>query len=122
MNKCLYKFNNRFYLAGDGAHRDADGYFWIMGRIDDVLNVSGHRLGTMEVESSLVAHDRVRGLAAGHLDRDAGRARQMNWLGKFWCHVDEAVLCPLSLRQRFTAKREVVDQCLGSLIGLGSED
>ncbi|MFM8699270.1 MAG: AMP-binding enzyme, partial [Phycisphaerales bacterium] len=42
------------YLAGDGARRDARGYFWIMGRIDDVLNVSGHRLGTAEVESSLV--------------------------------------------------------------------
>ncbi len=53
------KFNNRFYLAGDSAHRDADGYFWIMGRIDDVVNVSGHRLGTMEVESALVAHERV---------------------------------------------------------------
>lgn len=45
-----------YYLAGDGAQRDADGYFWIMGRIDDVLNVSGHRLGTMEVESALVSH------------------------------------------------------------------
>jgi acetyl-CoA synthetase len=53
------KFQNRMYLAGDGAHRDADGYFWIMGRIDDVLKVSGHRLGTMEVESALVAHPRV---------------------------------------------------------------
>jgi acetyl-CoA synthetase len=53
------KFQNRFYVAGDGAHRDADGYFWIMGRIDDVLKVSGHRLGTMEVESALVAHPRV---------------------------------------------------------------
>jgi len=53
------KFQNRFYVAGDGAHRDADGYFWIMGRIDDVLNVAGHRLGTMEIESALVAHPRV---------------------------------------------------------------
>jgi acetyl-CoA synthetase len=53
------KFADRFYLAGDSAHRDADGYFWIMGRIDDVVNVSGHRLGTMEVESALVAHPRV---------------------------------------------------------------
>jgi acetyl-CoA synthetase len=53
------KFQNRYYVAGDGAHRDADGYFWIMGRIDDVLKVSGHRLGTMEVESALVAHPRV---------------------------------------------------------------
>lgn len=53
------KFDNRYYLAGDSAHRDADGYFWIMGRIDDVLNVAGHRLGTMELESALVAHPRV---------------------------------------------------------------
>ncbi len=53
------KFNNRYYLAGDSARRDKDGYYWIMGRIDDVLNVSGHRLGTMEVESALVAHPRV---------------------------------------------------------------
>ncbi len=48
-----------YYLAGDSARKDDDGYFWIMGRIDDVLNVSGHRLGTMEIESALVAHPRV---------------------------------------------------------------
>ncbi|HEY4750717.1 MAG TPA: acetate--CoA ligase [Steroidobacteraceae bacterium] len=53
------KFQNRFYVAGDSAHRDKDGYFWIMGRLDDVLKVSGHRLGTMEIESALVAHPRV---------------------------------------------------------------
>jgi acetyl-CoA synthetase len=47
------------YFTGDGAHRDADGYFWIKGRIDDVLNVSGHRLGTAELESALVSHPRV---------------------------------------------------------------
>lgn len=50
------KFGGKYYLAGDSARKDEDGYFWIMGRIDDVLNVSGHRLGTMEVESALVAH------------------------------------------------------------------
>ena len=53
------KFHGRYYVAGDSAHRDADGYFWIMGRIDDVLKVSGHRLGTMEIESALVANPRV---------------------------------------------------------------
>jgi len=53
------KFHNRYYVAGDSAHRDKDGYFWIMGRIDDVLKVAGHRLGTMEIESALVAHPRV---------------------------------------------------------------
>jgi acetyl-CoA synthetase len=47
------------YLAGDGAYRDADDYFWIMGRIDDVMNVSGHRIGTMEVESAIVSHPSV---------------------------------------------------------------
>ncbi len=52
-------FQNRYYVAGDSAHRDKDGFFWIMGRIDDVLNVAGHRLGTMEIESALVAHPKV---------------------------------------------------------------
>src|SRR5438132_4752295 len=47
------------YFTGDGARRDEDGYFWIMGRIDDVINVSGHRLGTAEVESALVGHSSV---------------------------------------------------------------
>ncbi len=47
------------YFAGDGARRDKDGYFWIMGRVDDVINVSGHRLGTAEVESALVSHEAV---------------------------------------------------------------
>jgi acetyl-CoA synthetase len=47
------------YFTGDGARCDADGYFWLMGRVDDVINVSGHRLGTMEIESALVAHPKV---------------------------------------------------------------
>jgi len=47
------------YFTGDGAHRDADGYYWITGRVDDVINVSGHRMGTAEVESALVAHPKV---------------------------------------------------------------
>ncbi len=47
------------YFTGDGARRDKDGYYWIMGRVDDVINVSGHRLSTMEVESALVAHEKV---------------------------------------------------------------
>jgi len=50
---------DRVYFTGDGARRDEDGYFWIMGRVDDVVNVSGHRLGTMEVESALVSHTSV---------------------------------------------------------------
>jgi acetyl-CoA synthetase len=72
MLRTLYKAEDRYkevywsrfqkqgwYLAGDGAVRDEDGYMWILGRIDDVLNVSGHRLSTMEVESALVAHEAV---------------------------------------------------------------
>jgi acetyl-CoA synthetase len=47
------------YFTGDGARRDADGYYWITGRVDDVLNVSGHRMGTAEVESALVLHEAV---------------------------------------------------------------
>ena len=59
------------YFTGDGARRDADGYYWITGRVDDVINVSGHRLGTAEVESALVAHresrrSRGRRLSARH--------------------------------------------------------
>jgi acetyl-CoA synthetase len=50
---------SHLYFAGDGARRDADGYFWVMGRVDDVINVSGHRLGTMEIESALVSHPAV---------------------------------------------------------------
>ncbi len=47
------------YFSGDGARRDEDGYYWITGRVDDVLNVSGHRLGTAEIESALVAHPKI---------------------------------------------------------------
>ena len=50
---------NGIYFTGDGAKRDSDGYFWITGRVDDVLNVSGHRLGTAEIESALVLHPKV---------------------------------------------------------------
>jgi acetyl-CoA synthetase len=63
------------YLTGDGAHRDKEGYFWIMGRVDDVMNVSGHRLGTMEVESALVSHPLVAESAVvGRPDEITGTA------------------------------------------------
>ncbi len=63
------------YFAGDGAHRDTRGYFWIMGRIDDVMNVSGHRIGTMEVESAIVAHTQVAEAAVvGRPDEVTGTA------------------------------------------------
>ena len=53
------KDDKYLYFAGDGARKDEDGYFWVMGRVDDVMNISGHRLGTMEVESALVSHPAV---------------------------------------------------------------
>jgi acetyl-CoA synthetase len=87
MTRTLYKERDRFietywdrygrdtYLIGDAARRDEDGYFWIVGRIDDVINVSGHRLSTMEVESALVSHEKVAEAAViGQTDEDTGQA------------------------------------------------
>ncbi len=63
------------YFTGDGARKDQDGYFWLMGRVDDVINVSGHRLGTMEIESALVAHTKVAEAAVvGRPDEMKGQA------------------------------------------------
>ena len=63
------------YFTGDGARIDKDGYFWVMGRVDDVLNVSGHRLSTMEIESALVAHPKVAEAAVvGRPDDIKGQA------------------------------------------------
>jgi acetyl-CoA synthetase len=68
------KYRNT-YFTGDGAHRDRNGYFWIMGRVDDVMNVSGHRIGTMEVESALVSHPKVAEAAVvGRPDEITGTA------------------------------------------------
>lgn len=58
------KWQGRYYFAGDGANRDEEGYFWLTGRVDDVINVSGHRLGTMEIESALVDYQGVAEAAA----------------------------------------------------------
>jgi acetyl-CoA synthetase len=64
-----------WYFTGDGAHVDEDGYFWIVGRVDDVLNVAGHRLGTAEIESALVAHDAVvEAAVVGRPDELKGQA------------------------------------------------
>jgi acetyl-CoA synthetase len=57
--KTYFSDYSGYYFTGDGCRRDEDGYYWITGRIDDVLNVSGHRMGTAEIESSLVAHPKV---------------------------------------------------------------
>jgi acetyl-CoA synthetase len=87
MLRTLYKEKERFietyfkrfgkdtYLVGDAARRDADGYLWVIGRIDDVVNVSGHRLSTAEVESAIVAHPDVAEAAViGQHDEDSGQA------------------------------------------------
>ncbi len=69
------KYGNETYLVGDAARRDKDGYFWVIGRIDDVVNVSGHRLSTAEVESAIVAHAEVAEAAViGQHDEDTGQA------------------------------------------------
>jgi acetyl-CoA synthetase len=69
------KFGSDVYTVGDAARRDEDDYFWIIGRIDDVINVSGHRLSTAEVESALVSHERVAEAAViGQADEDTGQS------------------------------------------------
>ncbi|HEV3072704.1 MAG TPA: acetate--CoA ligase [Solirubrobacteraceae bacterium] len=69
------RFGSATYLVGDAARRDKDGYFWVIGRIDDVVNVSGHRLSTAEVESAIVAHPDVAEAAViGQHDEDSGQA------------------------------------------------
>ena len=57
--KTYFSYYKGYYFTGDGCRRDADGYYWITGRVDDVINVSGNRMGTAEVESALVAHETV---------------------------------------------------------------
>jgi acetyl-CoA synthetase len=87
MLRTLYKEEDRFketyyskwsettYFVGDAARRDEDGYFWILGRVDDVVNVSGHRLSTAEVESAIVSHPKVAEAAViGQSDEDTGQA------------------------------------------------
>jgi acetyl-CoA synthetase len=69
------RFGSETYLVGDAARKDSDGYFWVIGRIDDVINVSGHRLSTAEVESAIVAHPKVAEAAViGQSDEDTGQA------------------------------------------------
>ena len=86
MLRTLYGDDDRFvdtywsqypgmYLAGDGARRDTDGDYWLLGRIDDVMNVSGHRLSTIEIESALVDHPKVAEAAVvGRADETTGQA------------------------------------------------
>ena len=95
------------YFPGDGAKRDADGYLWILGRVDDVLNVSGHRIGTMEVESALVEHPAVAEAAV------VGRTHELK--GQAICAfvtVREGQLTSLALRDEL---REFVALKIGAL-------
>ncbi|NLZ93867.1 MAG: acetate--CoA ligase [Firmicutes bacterium] len=81
-----------FYFTGDGAYRDEDGYFWLTGRVDDIINVSGHRIGTAEVESALVAHEAVAEAAVvGYPHPIKG----------------EAIYAYVILRQNYTASEEL---------------
>jgi acetyl-CoA synthetase len=83
------------YFAGDGAKRDDDGYFWILGRVDDVLNVAGHRIGTMEVESALVEHPAVAEAAV------VGRTHELK---------GQALAAFVTLRESFQATPELRDE------------
>jgi acetyl-CoA synthetase len=82
------------YFAGDGARRDKDGNFWIVGRIDDVLNVAGHRIGTSELESALVSHPVVAEAAV------VGRPDELK---------GQAVVCFVTLKQDVTATDQIRD-------------
>jgi acetyl-CoA synthetase len=84
-----------WYFAGDGARRDKDGYIWIIGRIDDVLNVAGHRLGTAEVESALVSHPSVAEAAV------VGRPDEMKGQG---------VVCFVTVKEGITSNRELGEE------------
>jgi acetyl-CoA synthetase len=112
MLRTLYKDDDRYksaywqeidhmYKAGDSARRDDDGYFWIMGRLDDVLNVSGHRLGTMEVESALVAHPKVcEAAVVGMPDELTG----------------EAICAFVTLESGFTPGKDMVNELKGHVV------
>jgi acetyl-CoA synthetase len=83
------------YFPGDGAKRDEDGYFWVLGRVDDVLNVAGHRIGTMEVESALVAHPGVAESAV------VGRAHELK---------GQAIVAFVTLREHYVIGDELKDE------------
>ena len=115
MARTLYKDDARFreaywsqmpgvYFTGDGARRDRDGYFWVTGRIDDVLNVAGHRIGTAEIESALVAHPAVAEAAVVGKNDDLkgsvlvafvtlkqGQTADAAMKGKLTLHVEEQI-------------------------------
>src|SRR5437588_3252262 len=83
------------YFPGDGAKRDSDGYFWILGRVDDVLNVAGHRIGTMEVESALVEHPAVAEAAV------VGKSHELK---------GQAIAAFVTLREGFTQNADLAEE------------
>ncbi|HZD17235.1 MAG TPA: acetate--CoA ligase [Actinomycetota bacterium] len=92
------KYGPRTYLAGDGARRDEDGYFWLLGRIDDVMNVAGHRLSTYEIESALVDNPKVAEAAV------VSRPDEL---------VGEAIVAFVTLKQGFVGDDEVAKELRG---------
>lgn len=84
-----------YYFTGDGSKRDEDGYFWVLGRVDDVINVSGHRLSTMEVESALVDHPAVAEAAV---------------IGKSHEIKGQAIAAFVTLKEGYEPKPEMVDE------------
>jgi acetyl-CoA synthetase len=99
------KWGSGVYVTGDGAKRDADGYYWLLGRVDDVINVAGHRIGTMEVESALVEHPAVAEAAV------VGRAHDLK---------GQAIAAFVTLREGFKydiSLRDELRQFVGEKIG-----
>jgi acetyl-CoA synthetase len=96
------RFGPRVYLVGDGARRDEDGYFWITGRIDDVINVSGHRLSTAEIESALVAHAAVAEAAVIAISDEA---------------TGQAVVAYVTLGQEAGSRSPLVEELRGHVAG-----
>jgi acetyl-CoA synthetase len=94
------KWSNRpdLYFPGDGAKRDDDGYYWILGRVDDVLNVAGHRIGTMEVESALVEHPAVAEAAV------VGKAHELK---------GQALAAFVTLREGYRHSSELAEELRG---------
>ncbi len=88
------KWGNRYYFTGDGARRDQDGYFWLLGRIDDVINVSGHRLGSVEIESALAEHASVAESAV---------------IGSVHLIKGQAITAFISLKEGYTPSEELVN-------------
>ncbi len=95
------KWENGFYFPGDGAKRDEDGYFWFLGRVDDVMNVAGHRIGTMEVESALVDHPSVAEAAV---------------VGKVHDIKGQAIIAFVTLKESVKSSPAIVEELKGHVV------